>query len=271
MKDIPLLEDIEANILESVIVLLVTRNEIEMLAAKSYLNPIDSTGNIYNFKPKEDQTQSIVYYIGKYGSCSAAVRHLPPALEVQTNTSNVSKFACKWFPNLNAVIILGITYGIERKVKVCDILVSSDVVCDDEMSTKLEKDPSEETSLLLKLFTQSPSIQWSNDKIAKRLKDSGIQIPNIECGIILSESYSIPKELLIKSVAPKAIDIEVEESHLFTETKKIIENTIIVKAVCDYADAQNNKTYKPTAALLAADFAYGYLTNPRIHEIFAGL
>ena len=91
--DLPLPKDIEIEILQSVMVLLVTRNVNEKLATYSYLQPLDGHKNIYRFDQGGRQTKVVTYYIGKYGACPAAIRNIPSGYEMHNSTSTVPMMA----------------------------------------------------------------------------------------------------------------------------------------------------------------------------------
>ena len=126
-KDIILPKDIETEVLQGVMVLLVTVNLDESLATCSYLQPLDGHDNIYRFF-QGGQQSNVIYYIGKYGLCPAAIRDVPPYFELRGSTSSVPTMAKQCFPYLSAIISVGVAYGIKGEVKLFDVLVSSEVV-----------------------------------------------------------------------------------------------------------------------------------------------
>ena len=275
--DVLLPKYIETKILQSVMVLLVTRNVNEKLATYSYLQPLDGHENIYRFDQGGRQTKIAIYYIGKYGACPAAIRNIPSGYEIHNSTSTVPMMASQCFPNLGCIISVGVTRGIKGVVKICDVLVSSKVINYDTSRDKEEKySPNGEaiiiSYLLIKVFTQL--IQWPNDEIMKRLSDSGEQIPNVKCGAILNVPHLVDDQtiqMLVKNFAHEANGIEMGGPDLFAVNQEITVNSIIVKAVCDFGDGKNVEKYQPTAALLAADLVHECLTNPASYEALKGL
>jgi len=278
---IPLPEDIEADVLQSVMVLLVTVNINDTLSTRSYLQPLDGHENIYKFsKPigvDQQQTNIVIFYIGKYGTCPVAIGIVPPVLKVLNSANTVPIIANQCFPNLGAIISVGTACGIERKVKMCDVLVSSKIVNYNEAYNEhLPIAKGEVIAVmpqLIKLFTQF--VQCPNDTIKKRLKDNGMPMPDVKSGTILSGLYcfddpTITKRL-IKNFASDTIGIEMERTHLFTANQEATTNIIIVKAVCDFGNRRNYKVYQPTAALLAADLVHKCLSDPQAPEMFKGL
>ena len=273
-NSIPLPKPIESDILHSVIALLVTVSINELLATQNYLQPLDGHENIYRFDQSGQQVKGVTYYIGKYGACPAAVAHITPDFQVHDNTSMM---ADQCFPNIYAIINVGVACSTDRKVKILDILVSSTVINyvkpRDINENLSKKEVITVSSRLLKLFTQH--FQWPNDAIKKHLNDTGLQIPNVRTGVILSGSYlydnSSVRKKLVRNLKDEVIGIEMKGAHLFTSNKWNMANTIIVKAVSDFGDVKSNEVYQHTAALLAADLVHECLSVPEAHEMFKGI
>jgi len=272
---IPLPKDIETEVLQSIMVVLVTVNENEILATRSYLKSLDDHENVYTFNIDQGQHQAkgLICYIGKYGTCPAAIINIPHGFEVCESSSTVQMMAGECFPNLAAMISVGVVCGIQRKVKMFDVLVSSKIVDYDKVKVEHEEFLQKQEIIVLpqltKWFTQS--VVWPNDTIKKRLNNNSIAVPNVKSGIILSGFHllddSTMKATLIESV-PEAIGIEMEVAHLFSAATA---NVIIIKAVCDFGDGKDSKLYQPTAALLAADLVHKWLSDPKAYEMFKGL
>ena len=267
----PLPREIEAEVLQNVMVLLVNWNANESLATRSYLQPLDGHHYLYKF----DQGGHVSYYIGKYGACPAAVIG---GFELHGSANTVSMMADQCFPNLGAIISVGVTCGIKDKVQLCDVLVSSKIINydkerDEDGGYLPRGEPITVSHPLLKLFTAP--VQWPNNTIKKRLNDNGKPMPNVRSGVILSGPYLVNdpamKTTLAKSFAHEVIGIEMKGTQLFTETQETMTSTIIVKAVCDFGNGKNNKEYQPTAALLAADLVHKCLSDPQALEILKGL
>jgi len=266
--------NLDANVLGKVVVLLVTVSDVENMATRSYLQPLDGHKNIYKFlQCSEHQMETAIYFIGKYGACPAAIRKIPPGSEVLGGAVSVPRMAYNCFPNLGVIIGVGVACGVEKKVNMCDVLVSSKVINYDKGMAQNERfiprEVIDTSPHLNKLFSQP--VHWPNDSIKKRLNDSGMPIPTIRSGIILSGPYLIDgpvmKELLIEDFAHEAIGIEIERANLFAATQLTTSNSIIVKAVCDFGDGKKSKEYQPTAALMAADFVNKYLSDPDVPKI----
>ena len=274
MDDIPLPKHIEYEILQSVMVLLVTLNLNETLAAYIYLKPLDHREKIYRFYQTELQNEIIIYYIGMYGTCPAAIRNIQP-VEMHSNTSHVLKMAEECFPNLGGIINVGAAFGIKGKVNLCDVIVSLEVVNYDYSCKDREYSLGEGITVspqLTRLFTGP--IQWPNDAIKKRLRDSGEQIPVVKPGVILSGPQFVDDSSIQKFVdifAQEAVGVEMRRVDLFAVNQETAANIIIIKAVCDFGDEKNIEKYQPTAALLAADLLNECLMQPQAFETLQGL
>ena len=239
------------------------------------MEPLDGHRNIYLFNQGAQQTEPITYYIGKYGACTAAVRKISPVFQANNNASTVVMMADQCFPNLDAVISVGIVCGIKKKVQIFDALVSSKVInYNYDMATERYLPKGEAitvSSSVIKLFTQP--VQWPNDAVQKYLDTNKQKIPNVKSGVILSGPYldDIAKNKLVKNFGFEAIGIEMDGANLFVKNQEAILNTIIVKAVCHFGDGKNIIINKDTAALLAANLVYTGLSHPQAPEILKGL
>ena len=275
-EDAPLPKDIEAKVLQSVMVLLVAVNINETSAAHSYLQPLDGHENIYQFfktlVQDGQQTNFVIYHIGKYGACTAAIRNVPPGFD---STSHVLMMADQCFPNLSAIISVGSACGIKKKVKVCDVLVSSEIIkTRDKSGGYLQSGEATTVSpQIVKLFSQCE--QWPNSAISKRLNNNRISKPKVKAGLIVNGPYqvddSVMKRILVRNMFPGAIGIEMEETHIFADTQQSMAKTIIVKAVCDFGDGKYAEMYQTTTALIAADLVHKCLSDPAAFEMFKGL
>ena len=268
--DIPLPENIKAKILQSVVVLLVSTNINETLATRSYLQPLDGHENVYKFEQDEQQ---VIYYIGKCGACSAAFREVSHSSEAHGSVTTISTPADQCFPNLCAIISVGVACGIKGKVEMCDVLVSSRIVHYDKTSdthySLTEKPITVVSSWLKKLFFKPTN--WPDDTIKARLIKSDMPLPNVMSGMILSGPYHVDELSMnnfVRTFANEAIGIEMQRAHLFAINTT---NIVIVKAVCDFGDGKDNQVYQPTAALLAADLVHTCLSDHQAFEELKGL
>ena len=269
---IPLPRSIEIKALKSVKVLLVSTSEFSVIW--DHLEPLDGYKHIYRYNQIGRQTQLITYYIGKYGACQAAIIKISPVFEAN-NTSSIIMMADQCFPNLGAIISVGVACGIKKKAQICDVLVSSKVINYNYDITMDQHLPVGKAitvpSPVVKLFTQP--VQWPNDAVKKYLKVNRQRIPNVKSGVILSGPYIVDDPAisgLVRNFADETIGIEMDGANLFTENQHIAIHTFIVKAVCDFGDGRNIKVNQHTAALLAADLVHRGLSRPQAPEILQG-
>ena len=239
------------------------------------MEPLDGHRNIYLFNQGGQQTEPVAYYIGKYGACIAAVRKISPVFQANDNASTVVMMADQCFPNLDAIISVGIACGIKNNIQMCDVLVSSKILNYEYDITEKRYLPKGEAIIVstpvVKLFTQP--VQWPNYTVKKYLKAKRKRVPNVKSGVIVSGPYVVDDPAIsgfVRNFAYDAIGIEMDGDNLFVENQHIAINTINVKAVCDFGDGKNIKANQPTAALLAADLVYRGLCHPQAPEILKG-
>ena len=192
--------------LQSVTVLLVGTNVNETSATQSYLQSLDGHEAIYQFN---QDGKPVIYYIGKYGACPAAVTSVPHGFEV-----HISTLANQCFPNLCAIVSVGVAYGIEGKEEMCDVLVSSQVV-DYDNEPPDDQIPREEpfsvSPWLKELFSQPAC--WPDHAIWKRLAKNGIPKPNVMSGVILSgPTNHFAMNSIVTNLSGKAIGIEMQKA-----------------------------------------------------------
>lgn len=174
-------------------------------------------------------------------------------------------------PSLGAIIGVGVACGVEKKVKMCDVLVSTHISGYDKGRAQHQRYQTRGDKIPASIYFTSifnSLTRWPSDSITKRLDDSKMPIPKVKPGIILSGPYLIDdpelKEVLIEDFAQEAIGIEMEGAYLFAATQQTPIHVIIVKSVCDFGDGKKNKKYQPTAALMAADFVHKVLSKPQV-------
>ena len=271
-------KEIETEVLQNVNVLLLTISTTKTSLFK-YLQPLDGHKSIYRYNQSGQQTELVTYYyIGKYGACPAAIRYFSSEIEINGTTNTVPVMANQCFPNLGAIINVGIACGIKKKVQLCDVLVSSEVIIYDKQVDKHQEHMPEGkiitvSSQLLKLFTRP--VQWPNYAMKKYLKDQRQRIPDVKSGMIFSGLYPVDNpamtKTLVKKFAEVGIGIEMDGAYLFTENQQTTVNFIIIKAVSDFGDGKNVTVYQHTASLLSADLVHRCLSDPHAAEFFTGL
>ena len=271
-EEICLPKDIKEEVLKSITVLLVVVNKKEILATRHYLKPLDGHTRVYQYSQcvkHRNRTEYAVYQIGKYGACPAAIRTIPRFSKKNGGGSIVPMMAYSCFPNLGAIIGVGVACGVESKVQMCDVLVSQNIINYDEVRS--EKGARAEiisaSGFLSELFQQA--VRWPDITIKNRLQENGMEKPAIVPGKILSGPYLIDenKRELIENFASEVIGIVMEGAYLFAAIQDTNAHTIIVKAVCDFGDGSAQEKFHPTAALLAADCVNKILDNPQLPEL----
>ena len=265
-------EDKKDGVLHSIEVLLMTVNINETLATQGYLKKLDGHAHVYKFLKHIDLGQQtakyVTFYIGKYGSCPAAVGVVPNDFEVHSSENNLTALAYDCFPNVSTIVSTGIACGIQKKVKICDVLVSSKVVYADHEST--ERKTLDITNQLMQLFNQP--VGWPHKSIQERLEYNQIMQPNVMFGVVLSGLHHTDNPALkSKNIESDVVGTDMEGAHLFTGAVQNMANIIIVKAVCDLEDGRHSETYQPTAAFLAADLVYKCLRTFKARNLFKGL
>lgn len=274
--DILLPKNIRAEVLQQIMVLLVTVSKIETSTTYSYMRPLDGHKKIYKFI-QDGQARDVIYFIGKYGACPAAITD---GFGVHNSTSIISIMMMfdHCFPNLGAIISVGVACGIKQKVQMYDVLVSSKIITYDKAMNEdrgcfPKGDQITASPHLFKLFTQP--VQWPDDVNRMHLNNNGNPIPTMKPGTILSGPYHDDdpdmKITLTRTLAHDAIGIAMDETHLFAAYQKMPESTIIVKAVCDFGDGKNNAVHKPIAALLAADLVHKCLSDLQAPKMLKGV
>ena len=271
--DIFLPKDIRAEVLQQIMVLLVTISKIETSTTHNYLRPLDDHNKIYKFS-QSGQVRDVIYFIGKYGACPAAITD---GFKVH-DSSSIMMMVDQCFPNLGAIISVGVACGIKEKVQMYDVLVSSKIITydkamDEDKGYFPKGDQITVSPHLFKLFTQS--VQWPDDVNRMHLNDNGDPIPTVKPGIILSGPYHDDdpdmKIKLTRIFDHDTIGIAMDETHLFAAYQEIPGSTIIVKAVCYFGDRKNNTMHEPIAALLAADLVHKCLNDPQAPKLLKGV
>ena len=257
----PLPEDIKDKVLQSIMVLLVSANVNEASTTLNYLHPLDDHKAIFRF---DQDGKQVVYYIGKYGACPAAVTNVLPGVDIST-------LANQCFPYLCATVSVGVAYGIKEKVQMFDVLVSSQIVnYDGVVDLDQIHSPKEKSPWLIKMFSQPK--HWPNDTVKELLPNNGMPMPKVMSGLILSGPPYHGDDPTVNNsfekFAGKAIGIEMQRAYYFT---KYTFNVIIVKAVCNFKDGKDNEVYQLTAALLAADLVHVCLSDHQAFKELEGL
>ena len=274
-KDEVLPRNIEVDVLRSIVVLLVNIHGTSESVIHRYLQPLDGHTKLYQFYQSAQQTEPVTYYIGKCGACPIAFRWLLSKSQASHDHSIVVMMADQCFPNLGAIISVGVAYGIKKKAQLCDVLVSSKILnYDYDITVKKYLPKGEATALstpVVKLFTQR--VQWPSDEVNKHLEANRQRIPNVKSGVIMSGPHVVNDPAisgLVRNFADGVIGIEMGGANVFAEKQHFTIHTIIVNAVCDFGDGKSIEGNHPFAALLAANLVHTGLSHPQAREILQG-
>ena len=275
-KKISGLRDEQLMLLKEVVLLVLTVNKKEDYAVLCYLEPLTGHTNIYkHIQCVKDgpQTQSAIYYIGKYGVFPTAVRQIKPGGEID-GAITAPNLAFRCFESLNVIIGVGVACGVEKRTKICDVLVADNV--NNYNQARLEKGGTLNRGFAIPVSKELSSIfrqtiEWLDDEITERLDRCNVQKPEIKQGVILSGPYLIDdsdkKKELIQNFAAEAIGIEMEAAYLFKSATNLPTHMTIVKAVCDFGDGHKTKVFQPTAALLAANCLRKYFDDHQVLKL----
>ena len=267
--------DSETDIIKNKIqILLVTANEIEYYAVLASLNPLEGYPCLFKYHHITPNGENSFYIFGRFGYFNAAVHQMPeqgPAAAQEVVTVAADCFG----HHLNAIFAVGVACGVEGKAEMLDVLVSEkiSVYTAARISTTSDGDYKIEnrgqlplSSFLQTYFDQPPKWPTSSSEIANKLRRK----PTLRKGNILSGNYLIDnkmfKEQLLKEFAYNAIGIEMKDASLIHGTLNSTYQTMVVKAVCDFGDGNKDKTYQPTAAMLAVECLKHYISSPQLPQ-----
>ena len=266
----------DLQLLNKVVLLVLTVNKNEDNAVLCYLEPLTGHTHIYKHMQRVDDgphAQHAIYLIGKYGTIPTAVRQITAGSEIGGATT-APNLAFRCFKSLNAIIGVGVACGVEKRTKMCDVLVADKVNNYDQ--ARLQKGGALDrgfaipvSPLLSSIFRQT--IKWLDDEMKERLDKCNVPKPKLKQGIILSGPYLIDdskkKKELLQNFAAEAIGIEMEAAYLFKAATNVPTHMTIIKAVCDFGDGHKKKHFQPTAALLAAKCLKKYFDDDQLLEM----
>ena len=207
------------------------------------------------------------YYVGVWDKIPAALVRLVDHHTSKAN--NTTKSSIALFPNLKAIIALGVC-GTTKEVAY--VLVSSEIYryCQPKECTDKIFDPSDITepgSCILKCLKDNYE-QWFFVCTEKGYESKTKFTPMLSgTKYIASGKY---EDKLIEDVDEKEFGVEMEGIGVITaikeENQKI--DFVIVKGGCNYADENKHKEWQPISAMAAAKFLYHQLNKPGNEYLF---
>ena len=263
-------------------ILLVTANKFENEAVLSFLEPIEGDALLkyqYNWKIGFIKKQAM-YIFGKFGAVNAAV-HLMVKQGSSAAQDVVITASAYFGKNLDAIFAVGVACGVEGKSDLLDVLVSKSITCYNASRYGTTKDGKPEIlnrdmanlgtdPFIIGRFSTPPHWPIKDSPLVNRLSKP----PQMHMGLILIGDYLVDnkdlKEQLLKIFAKDAIGIEMEGAGLYHEYAQNDCKIMIVKAVCDFGDGLKDKSYQPTAALLAAECLHHYLKEEDMPKALCG-
>jgi nucleoside phosphorylase len=152
------------------------------------------------------------------------------------------------------VIMVGIAFGLHpAKQHIGDILVSHQI--EDYDQQKIGTGPDEQR----KIYARGDRVRAS-DRLLNRFgagRHDWLAPPEVHFGLILSGSKLVShkdfRDELLR-VAPEAIGGEMEGASLYEVANRKHVEWVLVKAICDWADADKNDAHQVLAAKNAARF-----------------
>ena len=284
-KKIECMKEFEAELFQKKTqILLVTANKFEYEAVLSFLEPIEGDALLkhqYTWKLGFMEKQAM-YIFGKFGVVNAAVHLMVKQGSAAAQGVITIASAC-FGNNLNAIFAVGVACGVKGNSDLLDVLVSKSITCynmsrygttkdgerdiQNRSTTNLDTDP-----LIIGRFNTPP--HWPPEDISTSIVNRLTKPPKMRKGLILSGDYLIDnkdlKEQLLKNFAREAVGIEMEGAGLYHEYARHDCKVMIVKAVCDFGDGLKDKSYQPTAALLAAECLHHYLKEEDMSKALRG-
>lgn len=185
----------------------------------------------------------------------------------QLNASIAIKEAVQHY-QIDKVILSGICGGMDREMKYGDIIISDQIV-DYELAKLKNNDTQVRWSVyrsdyeLMYGMSQFKSSRWIS-YIEKLFPFVNLDTPKTYTGIVLSGNKVIADNNEIKrfkSVWSKAIAVEMEASGIAATLHQMKDSPafIMVKAICDFADAGKSDDWQEYAAYISAAFVLDFI------------
>jgi nucleoside phosphorylase len=217
------------------------------------------------------------YYKGEVSTPSghkSIVTSHSPRMGLSAASALTSKMCIKFSPKY--MIMAGIAAGIEKKVKLGDILVAD--TCWDWGNGKLTKEkdgnslfqpaPHQE-NLPMNIRTKIQKIR-DNDLYVNEIRkgwqgntpqELSVRLGPIASGAVVLEDPKVVQEII--SQHRETIGIEMEAYGVMAATSIASSNSkaIIIKSVCDFADPEKNDDWQEYACYTSAQFVYHFIVN----------
>ena len=255
----------DKDMIDGVHLLLMVVNSSEYYAAMHYFS---KNAKIFN---KDDTT----YYIGKWGEIPAALVRQKDNGYIESN--KLTRLSINLFCNLKFIVALGVC-GITEEWKLGHVVVSDKICgCNDLKITSKIINRSETTKAgdHIRSYLKTNYELWSfvcTKPEYNKYESKACFKPMLSgTPLIASGEY---RDMLIQGVNEEAVGVEMEGIGVLQALQEFKKRDtiefIIVKAGCDYANAEKNKEWQPVAAMAAADFLYVQLTKPFVYEKIIG-
>jgi len=226
-------------------VLLVTAVDVERDAMLSHLQPLDGCSRVIRTPIKDH-----VYFLGRLGSNIAALVMTRMGASMRDG-STLSVYEAIGVCRPRAVIAVGIAWGMSTKLRLGDVLISTQIVAFDVVRRQADGDVyraarPEAGGLLLNRFRNVTG--WTFDRGDGRK-------PAVKDGPMLSGESLIDDldfKTKLNEAFPDAIGGEMEGTGIYGASAKNRGEWIIAKAICDWADGSKDKRAQPLAAGAAA-------------------
>ena len=245
------------NIMETVLIITALEKELNPV-----LDGIDSPLKARRIEKVHDR----LYYIHEVSSSLTIICTSFMGMG-QLNASIAIKEAVQHY-QIDKVILSGICGGMDREMKYGDIIISDQIV-DYELAKLKSNDTQVRWNVyrsdfgLMYGMSQFKSNRWIT-YIKKHFPSVNLDSPKTYTGIVLSGNKVIADNDEIKrfkSVWSKAIAVEMEASGI-AATLHQMKNApafIMVKAICDFADAEKSDDWQEYAAYISAAFVLDYI------------
>jgi nucleoside phosphorylase len=243
---------------EKIDIVLFTAAEPEFEAVLRYLESFPMRNAILKGFAEQE-----TYYLGKFGSCLAAVTKCRMGSFESGSATLATEHALRvWRPR--AVLMVGIAFGKDStKQKIADVLVASQVISYEPQRIG-EKEPIQRGPIipanptLLNRFENVPGWSFFRPDCSKCDRHVGPLLS----GEKLVDDPTFKEELFARY--PQAIAGEMEGVGLAAAAIRHGVPWILVKGICDWADGNKQKKHQPLAAAAAVSLLHYVLSQVEV-------